>query len=381
MKRTALTGQVYRPLPHRPGASVTVVVPCYDYGRYLREAVHSALRQEGVDVDVIIVDDMSRDDSLAVARQLAAEDPRVQVFANEVNQGAVATFNRGLAAATGEFLVRLDADDLLTPRALQRAVAVMQRFPRVGLVYGHPVHFEGAALPHARQRADSWTVWAGRDWLAARCIDGTNAITSPEVVMRRSVVDITGGQRPLKHTHDMEMWLRISAYSDVAYIRGSDQAWHREHPGSLSTMADEPIVILGEIRDAFTMLFDEVGPGFPDADRLREAARRAVAQEALDQATRILDRGEATPEAERLLQFAASCAPDIRSTRQWMRGARRADEARRPRVSVHAAMGSVPRLRRRLRAMRRYARWARTGEYERMRLTRAHIDQGATWAP
>ena len=360
---------------------MTVVVPCYDYGRYLSDAVHSALQQEDVDVDVIIVDDASPDDSLAVAHRLAGKDPRVRVLANEVNRGAVATFNRGLAAATGEFLVRLDADDLLTPGSLQRAVAVMQRFPRVGLVYGHPVHFSGAARPPARQRPDSWTVWAGRDWLAARCVDGTNAITSPEVVMRRSVVDITGGQRPLKHTHDMEMWLRISAHSDVAYIRGADQAWHREHPGSLSTKAEEPIVILGEIRDAFTILFNEIGPTFPAADALRGAAHRAVAQEALDQATRIIDRGEASPEVQSLLGFAAACAPEIRSTRQWTRSARRAEAADRPRASVDAAMGSVARLRRRLRAMRRYARWARTGAYEPMCLTRGRIDEGARWAP
>ena len=52
--------------------------------------------------------------------------------------------------------------------------------------------------------------------------------------MRRSFVDEVGGQMPLAHMHYMEMWLRISTSSDVAYIRGADQAWHQKHPESLS---------------------------------------------------------------------------------------------------------------------------------------------------
>lgn len=363
----------YDPRPHDPGATVSVVITCYNYSHYLRAAVDSVLRQEDVHVDVIIVDDASQDDSLVVARQLASADSRVRVIANDVNQGAVATFNRGLVEATGEFLVRLDADDLLTPGSLRRAVAVMQRLPEVGLVYGHPIHFRGAALPLAREKVGSWIVWAGKEWLTNRSIDGTNTITSPEVVMRRSVVDVTGGQRPLTHAHDMEMWLRLSAYCDVAYVRGSDQAWHREHAGSLSTTAEKPIVILGEIREVFDTLFDDVGRIVQHGDRLRVAAHRAVAMEALDQVRRTLDRGRPDTDAALLLEFAAECSPAIRSSHEWKRTAKRIDAAHRPRFVV-VAVGAIPRLRRRLRSRRRYARWTRTGEYERMRLTRGPID-------
>ncbi|WP_185276126.1 glycosyltransferase family 2 protein [Leifsonia shinshuensis] len=382
MTQTALTGRRYQPLPARPGATVSVVIPCYNYARYLVEAVDSVLDQAGVEVEVIVVDDASLDQSLAVARRLAAESDRVRVIANAENLGAVETFNRGLAAATGEFLVRLDADDVLTPGSLQRAVAVMQSFPRVGLVYGHPIHFAGPTLPTSRQQAESWTVWTGSEWLAARAMDGTNVITSPEVVMRRSVVDLTGGQRPLAHTHDMEMWLRLSAYSDVAYIRGADQAWHREHAGSLSTQAEEPLVILGEIRDAFTLLFDEVGPLLPDGAPLREAAYHAVASEALDQATRLLDRGTPSEAVPKLLDFAAQCSPGIRSTRAWRRVTERAMADRAPNTMVAVLRGALPRIGRRVRASRRYARWARTGDYERMRLHwgRTETGVGSTWA-
>src|SRR3954463_14420040 len=70
--------------------TVTVVIPCFNYARFLRSAVDSALTQTGVDVDVVIVDDKSTDESLQVAQALAAEYPAVTVLAHEINQGPVA---------------------------------------------------------------------------------------------------------------------------------------------------------------------------------------------------------------------------------------------------------------------------------------------------
>ena len=222
--------------PHALAATdrptVTVVIPCFNYGRFLPDAVTSALSQDGVEVDVVVVDDRSTDDSLAVARALAVEHPAVRVLAHDTNQGPVATFNDGLEFVSGEFLVRLDADDLLTPGSLARAAALARCYPSVGLVYGHPRHFTSEP-PAPRLRVRSWTVWPGRHWLADRCRTGLNVITSPEVLMRTSVVQRVGGQQPLMHTHDMEMWLRISAFADVARVNGPDQAWHRDHPDSL----------------------------------------------------------------------------------------------------------------------------------------------------
>jgi GT2 family glycosyltransferase len=353
-------------------ASVSVVIPCFNYARYLPDAVESVLTQQGVDVDVIVVDDASTDESLAVARRLAERDPRVRVLGNPANSGPVDTFNRGLAEAKGEFLVRLDADDLLTPGSLSRAVAVMQALPGVGMVYGRPLHFTEGKLPEPRTRPTGWWVWSGWEWLAARCADGTNVITSPEVVMRRSVVDVVGGQKPLAHTHDMEMWLRISAHSDVAYVRGADQAWHRDHPASLSTKAEDPLVILREIRDAFAVLFDGLGEDYPDAEGLRRRSRQGVAAQALAQARRFLDRGQVSERARELVAFAAECAPDDPAVRRAeavvRRGPGGGSAVGRAAVRV---VGLAARGGRRLRDVVRTRRWQRNGVFEPLRLVGA----------
>ncbi|PQZ91085.1 glycosyl transferase [Arthrobacter sp. MYb227] len=272
-------------------ALVSVVIPCFNYGRYLSDAVQSVLSQAGVEIEIIIVDDCSTDGSQEIANDLAANYACVQVVLHETNLGPVKTFNDGLALATGEFLVRLDADDLLTPGALQRAVRVFLDHRNVGLVYGRPIHFSGSILPTARQKATKVVLWPGLSWLERRCRDGLNVITSPEVVMRKSVVDMVGGQMPLAHTHDMEMWFRISAFSDVAYVRGCDQAWHREHALSLSTRLVDILTDLEERRAAFDMLFSGIAATESWVPKLQVLAAEALDSASLSLASHELDLG------------------------------------------------------------------------------------------
>lgn len=337
-------------------ATVSVVIPCYNYGRYLPQAVASALDQDRVSVDVIVVDDASTDDSLAVARSLL--DDRVRVVAQPQNSGPVATFNRGLAEARGEFLVRLDADDMLTPGSLARSVALAQRHPSVGLVYGHPLHFSGEA-PRARTRATEWTVWPGREWLRMRCERGTNVITSPEVLMRSSVVAVVGGQNDLAHSHDMEMWLRIAAVSDVGYVGGADQAWHREHDRSLSALGVDMVSDLYDRRDAFTVLFDGPAANLDGSGEMLETARRALAREALSRACHEYDRGRGRFGAVApLIAFALETYPPCRETRHWRALERRMALAR---ISDGVPWLAPAAVGRRVRHEWDYRRWARRG--------------------
>lgn len=306
-----VTGSHVRQMPqHQP--SVTVVVPCYNYARFLGAAVHSALDQKGVTIGVIIVDDESTDESLKVAARLAGEDARVRIIAHSRNTGPVASFNDGLAASDGEYLIRLDADDLLTPGSVARATALAEQYPQVGMVYGHPLHFSSQSLPHHRDRATRWDVFSGTSWLEMRCQLGVNCITSPEVVMRTDVVDRVGGQRELAHTHDMEMWFRLARDSDVGWIGGCDQAWHREHSDSRSARQVDVMTDFHERAQAFEMLFrDEQGDSTENA-RLLAVARSALANEALARASSAYAKGRGgTPETDAYVAFARSLGVDL----------------------------------------------------------------------
>lgn len=214
--------------------TVSVIVPCYNYGHFLTGCIESILSQEGVEVDVLIIDDASPDGSGEVANALAERDSRIAVIRHEVNCGHIATYNEGLSQIKGDYVVLLSADDLLTEGALARATAVMEAHPSVGLVYGHPLVFSGVDVPKPTLHVRGWSVWSGSEWIAAQCRRGLSCIYSPEAVVRTCVQKAVGGySAELPHTCDLEMWLRIAAVSDVARVNGPDQALRRVHGASM----------------------------------------------------------------------------------------------------------------------------------------------------
>ncbi|MEV8182575.1 glycosyltransferase family A protein [Specibacter sp. NPDC078692] len=343
-----------------PPARVSVVIPCYNYARFLGAAVGSVLAQEDVQVDVVIVDDASTDDSLDLAQVLSTADDRIRVIKHSQNKGPVVTFNDGLAETDGEFIVRLDADDMLTPGSLSRSVALARAWPSVGLVYGHPIHFEGAPAKSVRTTARSWTVWPGAEWLQRRCAAGKNVITAPEALMRAAVVDEVGGQQPLAHSHDMEMWMRISAHSDVGHIEGADQAWHRDHDLSLSAREVNMVSDLFDRREAFEVLFAADLPSKIQSGRLSRKAKEALAIEALTRACHLYDRGRGTEDAVlELLEFANQTWPGSTGSRQWRALQRRIRIGTQlvPHLPWYVAQAAL----RRFVGEAEYHRWSRDG--------------------
>jgi cellulose synthase/poly-beta-1,6-N-acetylglucosamine synthase-like glycosyltransferase len=364
-ERLASMAHVPAPVPELDAGRrprVSIIIPCFNYGHYLAEAVDSALAQASVDPEVIIVDDASTDDSAEIAERYAREDQRVSVVRHRTNTGHVQAFNDGLNEASGEFIVRLDADDLLTPGSVARAVALFDAFPSVGLVYGHPRHFTAEVPAAARTTVRGWRVWAGRDWVAYRCSQGVNCITTPEAVIRASVLQSIGGlNTALRFAQDMEMWLRTASVSDVGRVLGADQAFHRDHPASMSaTSGSGRLLDLQERATVFDVLFAGPGGRLHDAAELHRTARRVLAAEALTYAYHAYDRGRTgTVDVETYADFALATYPEARSLRQWRALQRRrkvgAPLARLAPVFVASAIW------RRLQWRAVHRRWQRTG--------------------
>jgi glycosyltransferase involved in cell wall biosynthesis len=298
-------------------SSVSVVIPCYNYGHFLEDAVSSVLDdQEGVEVRALIVDDASSDDSAEVAAKIAARDPRVEVAVHPVNKGHIATYNEGLLGwADGEYCVLMSADDRLTPGALRRATEFLDAQPSVGFVYGNPLWFsDKMPLPRARTQVRASSVWPGRLWVERRCRQLQSGISSPEVVVRTSLQKRVGGYDPrLPHLGDTEMWIRLAANADVGYLRGADQAYYRRHAQNMST-AYGPLLTLRQYRLAFESALSRCREQLPDAAQLSALVHRRLAEEALVAAARAYDHGRTDIDApDELLAFAFDCWPEARS--------------------------------------------------------------------
>jgi glycosyltransferase involved in cell wall biosynthesis len=288
-------------------SSVDVVIPCYNYARFLEQSVASVLEQPGVDVRVLVIDDCSSDDTPVVGAALAAADSRVEFRRHAVNQRHIATYNEGLIGwSTADYVVLLSADDMLAPGSLERAVRIMDADPKIGMVYGRPFYFTTEAdLGKAPTTQRGWQRWDGAEWIAGRCKAGFNVISSPEVVVRGDVQRKVGGYNPdLPHLADLEMWLRIAAVSDVAYVQGVPQAFYRKH-GNNMTKERTKLIDLFERRATFDTFFRDHAAPLAHANTLHNHAREALARQALWEACRAYDRNEVDEVgADVLVEFA-----------------------------------------------------------------------------
>lgn len=344
---------------------VSVIVPSYNYASVLEGCVESVLSQDGVEVRVLIVDDCSPDRTEAVGRALADRDARVELRRHAANRGLIATANEGLAWADGDYVVLLSADDLLTPGALARATQVMEEHPRVGLVYGRaPYWREGRPPPRATGRWRGTTIWPGREWIRLRCRSAQNCISSPEVVVRASVQRSVGGYEPAcTHASDLNMWLRIAARADVAYVRGVPQAIYRVHAASMLRSSNTVMRDLRERRTAWDAFFDACGGELDGASELRSMATRALARQSLWRASRAIDRnllgGEDGQPVDELVDFALDVHPGARRLREWhgLRMRRLLGPGRSRYFPLFMATGAAHRMHLHLSRMR----WAYTG--------------------
>lgn len=105
---------------------VSVVMPAYNASRFLRQAVDSVLAQTYANLELIIVDDCSTDDTLQIMQDYAARDSRVRIIAGETNQGVARVRNRGIQEARGAYIALLDSDDVWAETKLEKQLACVR---------------------------------------------------------------------------------------------------------------------------------------------------------------------------------------------------------------------------------------------------------------
>jgi Glycosyl transferase family 2 len=318
---------------------VNVIIPCYNYGRYLRGCVTSILNGTRLDVKIIILDDCSNDETEEVTRNLSKEFDRIRVVRHDPNRGHISTYNHGLSLVDAEFVHLISADDQLMPFALDRAVSVMRQHPDVGMVYGRAM--VGDTPPPSRTHDGArtkYSVVSGSDWIKARFSDGLNPIYSPEVTLRATIAADAGPyDHLLPSTADLEMWLRIAARSNVAVIKNAFQAFYRIHPNNMHKTHSKEGLLAGlrERRNTYSQFITKDGHLVRGSDQLIEAAQRTIALDALSRAARMFDNGEMkSPDLESVLDFARLSDPLSCDSVEWKEIERRAALAQKRQAMV-----------------------------------------------
>jgi len=213
--------------------TVSVAITCYNYGRYLRGCVESALAQTVGDLEIVIVDDGSTDDTERVARSLL---PHPQIhYCRIANGGQAVAKNAAISSASGDIVAFLDADDLWLPTKLARQLPLFDD-ARVGVTFSdHSViDAEGRDVPIGR-RTGHMTFRRGR---VTPYLGFENFVPFSGSAVRRALLTRSGGfDETLGMGIDWELWLRLSLECDFAGTNEKLFAYRIGHSGQMSKNA------------------------------------------------------------------------------------------------------------------------------------------------
>lgn len=269
---------------------VSVLMASYNHAAYVADAMRSVLGQSFADLELIVVDDGSRDGSNAVIRSV--EDPRVTHVALERNAGAGEATRIALARATGELVAICNSDDVWEADKLERQVAALDEMPEVGACFTRvawigatgesltpgEVGFFNTIFDQPNRSRFGWLKWL---------IERGNCLCHPSVLIRRSVYATLGGyNNHLRQLPDYDMWLRVLQHHEI-HVMAERLVRFRMHGANTSRVEPsnqvrswrETVYIVtdffrGISQDNFVRAF-----GVAELDDLRPMSDRAFARE------------------------------------------------------------------------------------------------------
>lgn len=205
-------------------------MPVYNATPYLAEALESILMQTFKDWELILIDDGSTDDIMSVLSKY--RDERVYYIKNEINLGLIKTLNKGIDYCSGDYIARMDADDISHPRRLEHQVNFMDKHPEY-LMCGT----NALVIDNDRLRTGKIRNLTSNDFLQVNLLFSTPFV-HPSMMIRKEVLEVNKYDENYKHAEDYELWCRIAHQGKIANI-DKDLLLYRWHDSNVSVLNRE----------------------------------------------------------------------------------------------------------------------------------------------
>ncbi len=191
---------------------LTVSMPAYNTGKYIGEAIESVLRQEGIDFELIVVDDGSEDNTTEVVQSF--KDPRIRLIKNEKNMGIAYCHNLVIEQSTSPFIAHVDSDDIVLPGAFRKTVDSLKSSPRIGQVHCYYLVIDEDGRRIGDSSSNRRPVIDYKRELLVR-----GGVINHLRTYRREAFDVVGKfNEKLKYGEDCEMALRIVDKYDIKLV-------------------------------------------------------------------------------------------------------------------------------------------------------------------
>ena len=272
--------------------TISVVIASYNHARFVQECLHSVLQQQGVELEVVVTDDGSSDDT--AQQVLAIDDPRIRFEAFPANRGACIALNHGIARARGEFIAILNSDDSFEPGKLALQLAFLRANPDIGAVFGWPALMDERGQAFSDTQHKDFEVFhvANRDrfaWLR-QFFDLGNCLCHPTVLLRRACYDAVGlYDARLAQVPDLDMWVRVAMRFGI-HVLPQPLTRFRIRDGLQNASAARPDVVVRDARERRHVLRrflaltpEDCAQVFPDYMGSGQSVARFLAERALRQ--------------------------------------------------------------------------------------------------
>jgi len=206
---------------------VSVLLPVWNGESFLKAAIESILQQTLSAFELIVIDDGSTDASAAIAEEFARDDDRVRVL-RRAHEGLSAALNAGIAEARGEYVARMDADDISVPHRLHDQVAYLD---------AHPACVAAGAwievIDETGQLLGRKTFVETHEEISAALYRGISPIAHPTIIIRRDALQASGGYDARCYpSEDLDLWFRLAERGELANI-GRTLLQHRRHKAAV----------------------------------------------------------------------------------------------------------------------------------------------------
>lgn len=218
------------------GELVSIVMPNYNYAQYIRKALDSAVNQSYDNIEIIVVDDCSTDNSVQIIEEYAKKYDQIHFYKNEKNLGVVASHNRCVELSHGEYIVVLSSDDYLHPEFVEKCLNMLKRYPTAAMVSSDLWYVDEnntVTSPESFYPKSFFCkgIYQCKIWMF------TNTFVPSQVLFRRKCIEdpkIGGMFSYLADTFiDTELWFRMCLKYDFVYLK-ERLCYYRMHVGSYS---------------------------------------------------------------------------------------------------------------------------------------------------
>ena len=206
---------------------VSVIMGIYNCEKTLDRAIQSIIGQTYTDWELILCDDASTDGTAAVARKYADQDSRIILLRNEENRKLAYSLNRCLECSRGEYIARMDADDVSLPERFEKQIAFLDGHPEYAVVACRAYVFDENGERGIREtegEPDPKSIFTRIPYM------------HPTIMMRKTAYDKLGGYTVAKRTNkgqDADLWFRFTAAGFRGYVLGEPLYKYHESPGDL----------------------------------------------------------------------------------------------------------------------------------------------------